>query len=71
MKASLDTFDFTPLMLRDIQRPVAVDYDPVEHKLYWSDIRRGIISRTNLDGTEQEIFLEGLGGGYIACELSL
>ena len=63
-KAPLDTLEFTPLPLRDITGPAAVDYDPVEHKLYWSDIARGTINRAKLDGSEQEVVLEGLGGTY-------
>lgn len=33
-------------------------FDPEASKLYWSDQRRGVIQKANLDGSDQEIFLE-------------
>ena len=43
-----------PLALDDVQNPIAVDYDPVESRLYWSDDDRGAIFRAQLNGTWQE-----------------
>ncbi|XP_072018610.1 uncharacterized protein [Amphiura filiformis] len=53
--APLDTLEFEALPLQNIVQPVAVDFDPVEHKVYWSDVGRRIISRAKLDGTEQQV----------------
>lgn len=36
-------------------RPIAVDLDPVDKKVYWSDITSKVIKRVNLDGTYEEI----------------
>ena len=61
-KASLDTLDFMALPLDNTPNPVAVDYDPVDHKLYWTDVALKSISRANLDGTEQEVVVPYLSG---------
>ncbi|XP_072019600.1 uncharacterized protein [Amphiura filiformis] len=53
--APLDTLEFEALPLQNIDQPVAVDFDPVDQKLYWTDIGRETISRAKLDGTEQEV----------------
>ncbi|XP_064614875.1 low-density lipoprotein receptor-related protein 6-like isoform X2 [Liolophura sinensis] len=36
-------------------RPIAVDLDPVDKKVYWSDITSKVIKRVNLDGTYEEV----------------
>ncbi|XP_072019599.1 uncharacterized protein [Amphiura filiformis] len=59
--APLDTLEFEALPLQNIGQPVAVDFDPVDHKVYWTDVRRRIISRAKLDGTEQEVVV-----GYVS-----
>jgi hypothetical protein len=37
---------------------MAIDYDA--NKFYWADRDKGVIRRSNLDGTEVETFLSGL-----------
>jgi len=39
----------------DHENPVAVDYDPVEKKLYWTDVESAIIKRAVLDGRDEEV----------------
>ncbi|XP_006813888.1 low-density lipoprotein receptor-related protein 5-like [Saccoglossus kowalevskii] len=55
-----------PLPLSDINNPIAVDYDPVENKLYWTDYGLNTVNRANMDGTEREIIasmdIEGITG---------
>ena len=36
------------------QNPVAVDYDPVERMVYWSDVETRTIRRTKLEGGSSE-----------------
>ncbi|XP_035667148.1 low-density lipoprotein receptor-related protein 5-like [Branchiostoma floridae] len=38
-------------------RPVAVDYDPVEQRVYWSDVENRCIKRVFLNGTGSEVFM--------------
>ncbi|XP_022091370.1 low-density lipoprotein receptor-related protein 4-like [Acanthaster planci] len=62
-RMSQDLGDLSPLPLRGLVRPVAVDYDPVEQMVYWSDVgsqpsRK--ISRAHLNGTNQTTVLDSL-----------
>ncbi|XP_072018651.1 low-density lipoprotein receptor-related protein 6-like [Amphiura filiformis] len=50
----IDTLQFTLIPLQDVQRPVAVDYDPVEQRVYWTDVRKRTINRAFINGTAQE-----------------
>lgn len=50
-----DNYERIPISF--IQRPVAVDYDPVESKVYYTDVVAQFIARINLDGTEEEIII--------------
>ena len=55
--------DLSPLPLRGLELPVAIDYDPVEQVVYWSDVGSlpsPSISRAHLNGTNQTIFLDSL-----------
>ena len=51
--APADSFNFTliPGFEDQIRRPVAIDYDPVDAMLYWTDVSHSSISRSFLDGT--------------------
>ena len=40
--------------IRKPQNPVAVDYDPKERVVYWSDIETRSIRRISLDNTSKE-----------------
>ena len=45
-----------PLEIRNnISRPVAVDYDPVEGKVYWTDVTLELISRAYPNGSGLEV----------------
>ena len=45
-----------PLAIRDnISRPVAVDYDPVEGKVYWTDVTLKQIVRSYPNGSDLEV----------------
>ena len=39
----------------NISRPVAVDYDPVEGKIYWSDVTLGLVARAFPNGSSVEV----------------
>ena len=39
----------------NISRPVAVDYDPVEGKIYWTDVNLKLLARAFPNGTSVEV----------------
>ncbi|XP_068117072.1 low-density lipoprotein receptor-related protein 5 [Hyperolius riggenbachi] len=52
-RISLDMPDFTDIVLQidDIKHAIAIDYDPVEKYIYWTDDEVRAIRRAYLDGT--------------------
>jgi len=50
---SLDTPDHTDLTLdiRNIRHAIALDYDPVDQMVYWTDDKLHAIRRSRLNGT--------------------
>uniref|UniRef100_A0A3B3Q1Q7 Low density lipoprotein receptor-related protein 6 n=1 Tax=Paramormyrops kingsleyae TaxID=1676925 RepID=A0A3B3Q1Q7_9TELE len=52
-RISLDTPDFTDIVLNaeDIRHAIAIDYDPVEGLVYWTDDEVRAIRRSRLDGS--------------------
>ncbi|KAL0612520.1 Low-density lipoprotein receptor-related protein 6 [Plecturocebus cupreus] len=52
-RISLDTPDFTDIVLQleDIRHAIAIDYDPVEGYIYWTDDEVRAIRRSFLDGS--------------------
>lgn len=60
----------------NISRPVAVDYDPVEGKIYWSDVTLKLVARGLLNGSSVEVIAfnnvdtpEGLAIDYVGRNL--
>ncbi|XP_077986726.1 low-density lipoprotein receptor-related protein 5-like [Glandiceps talaboti] len=51
------TLDYIRLPLSDVSNPIAVDYDHVEGKLYWTDVRQKTINRASLNGKNRETIL--------------
>ena len=39
----------------NISRPVAVDYDPVEGKVYWTDVTSKLVARSFLNGSSVKV----------------
>ncbi|XP_022088720.1 uncharacterized protein LOC110978214 isoform X2 [Acanthaster planci] len=63
--APTDTFNFTLIpglngSHSNISRPVAIDYDPEEGIVYWTDIALSTINRAHLNGSRFEIILSDL-----------
>lgn len=52
-RISLDTPDYTDVVLQvqGVKHAVAIDYDPVDNYVYWSDDEVRRIRRAYLDGT--------------------
>lgn len=44
----------------DISRPVAVDYDPVEGKIYWTDVILKLVARAFPNGSSVEVIVDNL-----------
>lgn len=42
--------------------PVAIGYDPVDHLVYWSDVKERVIYRVGLKSLEKEVFLSEAHG---------
>ncbi|XP_025083702.1 low-density lipoprotein receptor-related protein 5-like isoform X2 [Pomacea canaliculata] len=47
-----DTFVIPVDRSQNRQNPMAVDYDPPNARIYWTDIKRGAIRSANLDGSD-------------------
>ncbi|XP_064603510.1 low-density lipoprotein receptor-related protein 6-like isoform X2 [Liolophura sinensis] len=58
-RISLDTPDYTDvvLQLENINHAIAIDYDPVDGYVYWTDDEFRAIQRAYLDGSGQEIIV--------------
>ncbi|XP_013773894.1 low-density lipoprotein receptor-related protein 6-like [Limulus polyphemus] len=59
-RISLDTPDYTDvvLQLKDIKHSIAIDYDPIEEYVYWTDDETRTIKRAFLNGTGQENLID-------------
>ncbi|VDI30227.1 low density lipoprotein receptor-related protein 5/6 [Mytilus galloprovincialis] len=55
-RISLDTPDYTDVVLEltNVQHAIAIDFDPVDNQVYWTDDEVHAIWRANIDGTGQE-----------------
>ncbi|MEQ2203181.1 hypothetical protein XENOCAPTIV_026124 [Xenoophorus captivus] len=75
---SLDTPDFTDIILQvdDIRHAIAIDYDPVEGYVYWTDDDVKAIRRSLLDGSDAQFVVtsqvnhpDGIAVDWIARNL--
>ncbi|KAK2832496.1 hypothetical protein Q7C36_015958 [Tachysurus vachellii] len=58
-RISLDTPDFTDIVLHaeDIRHAIAIDYDPVDGHVYWTDDEVHAIRRSRLDGSDTQLLV--------------
>lgn len=58
-RISLDLPDFTDIVLQvdDIRHAIAIDYDPVDGYVYWTDDEVKAIRRSRIDGTEAQTLI--------------
>uniref|UniRef100_A0A672FRK9 Low density lipoprotein receptor-related protein 6 n=1 Tax=Salarias fasciatus TaxID=181472 RepID=A0A672FRK9_SALFA len=77
-RISLDTPDFTDVILQvdDIRHAIAIDYDPAEGYIYWTDDDVRAIRRSRLDGGDAEFVVtsqvshpDGIAVDWIARNL--
>lgn len=77
-RISLDTPDFTDIVLQleDIRHAIAIDYDPVEGYIYWTDDEVRAIRRSFIDGsgsqfvvTAQIVHPDGIAVDWVARNL--
>ncbi|XP_070538617.1 low-density lipoprotein receptor-related protein 6-like isoform X2 [Ptychodera flava] len=54
------TYKFIPLPIPEVVNPVAIDFDFVENKLYWTDANQRRIHRANIDGSGKEIIADNV-----------
>ncbi|KAJ8299116.1 hypothetical protein KUTeg_023176 [Tegillarca granosa] len=56
---SLHTPDYSQLILplKDLVHVIAIDYDPVESRIYWTDSESNSISTSHLNGTGQNVVI--------------
>ncbi|XP_061438480.1 low-density lipoprotein receptor-related protein 6 isoform X3 [Rhineura floridana] len=59
-RISLDTPDFTDIVLQleDIRHAIAIDFDPVEGYIYWTDDEVRAIRRSFIDGSASEFIVQ-------------
>lgn len=72
-KISLDSPDYTyfVLPLSDIKHAIAIDFDPVDEMLYWTDEQAFAIRRAYLDGSgQQDVILTEVRDNRRSCSLS-
>lgn len=48
---SLSSFEYHSVPVQGIKSAIAVDFDPLEKQIYWTDNEQQFISRSYLDGT--------------------
>uniref|UniRef100_A0A8B9LD61 Low density lipoprotein receptor-related protein 6 n=1 Tax=Astyanax mexicanus TaxID=7994 RepID=A0A8B9LD61_ASTMX len=77
-RISLDTPDFTDIVLHaeDIRHAIAIDYDPVDGHIYWTDDEVQAIRRSHLDGSDAQFIVttqvnhpDGIAVDWIARNL--
>ncbi|GAA6074144.1 low-density lipoprotein receptor-related protein 5, partial [Tachysurus ichikawai] len=77
-RISLDLPDFTDVVLQvgDVRHAIAIDYDPVEGYVYWTDDEVRAIRRSRLDGSDAHTLVsaevehpDGLAIDWIARNL--
>ena len=59
------TGEFHAIPLSGHDNPIAVDYDPLNKKVYWTDVATKVIKRANLNGSEEQLIKLLPIGGYI------
>ena len=59
-RANIDGSDVETL-ITGLQDPFDLALDLFEHRLYWTDLRRGTIQRAGLDGDNVETLVTGIG----------
>ena len=69
MSLSAPPTTLVDLPLRQPQNPVAVDYDPSEQLVYWTDIESHTIRRMRIDGTGEEPFVMLTPGAWEGIQL--
>ena len=61
-----------PLKIKtNISRPVAVNYDPLEGKIYWADSSLKLVARAYPDGSSTDVTLDGVFTGVISEPIRL
>ncbi|XP_072045347.1 scavenger receptor cysteine-rich domain-containing group B protein-like [Amphiura filiformis] len=56
----MSTLQLVEIPLQNVQRPVAVDFDPVDQLVYWTDVTTNTINRASLDGSNQQVVISNL-----------
>ncbi|XP_062576146.1 low-density lipoprotein receptor-related protein 4-like isoform X3 [Saccostrea cucullata] len=57
---SLSSFEYHTIPVLDIKHSIAVDFDPVDKQVFWSDNEQTTISKVYLDGSGQKIVSTGI-----------
>ncbi|XP_033742175.1 LOW QUALITY PROTEIN: low-density lipoprotein receptor-related protein 4-like [Pecten maximus] len=52
-RMDLETGSYSAIPNANVYSPIAIDYDPVSHNIFYTDVRSGIIRRSTLDGATQ------------------
>ena len=65
------TFEPKALFLPSIQNPIAVSFDPIDRKVYWTDVTSKTLSRASLDGNDYQVIArDGIEGKFVFFPIS-
>ena len=69
-QVDLSTGSGLKIPLSQHTNPIAIAYDPMYSKIYWTDVKDKVIKRSNLDGTVEEV-VKSLHKGMCPCAIKL
>ncbi|XP_072023997.1 low-density lipoprotein receptor-related protein 2-like [Amphiura filiformis] len=62
--APMNTLAFKSLNLGDMGDPHGIDFDPVDARIYWTDMKKGTITRSRLSGSNKEVLFNNALGAH-------
>ena len=69
-QVDLSTGSGLKIPLSQQTNPIAIAYDPMDSKIYWTDVQDKVIKRSNLDGSVEEV-VKSLHKGTCPCIINL
>ena len=66
------TLEPKALYLPSIQNPIAVSFDPIDRKVYWTDVGSQTLSRASLDGNNYQVIArDGVERKFVLVRLQI
>lgn len=70
LKANTDGTSIQEVIPSELKRPYSVRVDPTQLKIYWCDVERNALRRSNYDGTSLETLVSQSGCSDLALDLT-